>query len=69
MSEQRHFNACVRAVSFRVPLIRKHVSKAAHGRRRDARYQLDQAIRHSRDLLDELETERAVLGRRQEDVA
>ncbi len=67
--EQRHLNACMRAASFRAPLIRKHVSKAAHGLRRDARYQLDQAIRHARALLDELETAQAALGRQKEDAA
>lgn len=69
MIEQRHLNACMRAASFRAPLIRKHVSKAAHGFHRDVRYQLDQAIRHARALLDELETERAALDRQKEDAA
>ncbi len=66
MSNKGHaLAACMRSASFHTPLIRSCTAKAANGPAKSARYQLNEAIRHARALLFDLEKQRNELGWRE----
>lgn len=67
MIDPRVFSTCMRAATFHTPLIKRHLTKAAHGPKASAKHQFDQAIDHARRLLDELQTQAVALGWREPD--
>jgi hypothetical protein len=62
--EKETLAACVRAATGCTPMIVRSVVNAAHSSKPSSwrRQQLDNAIRHTRALLDELNTQKAALG-------
>jgi hypothetical protein len=60
--EGRILRQTLRSVTQLTPLIKFAATKAAHGPDRGKRYQLGEAIRHTRRLLSELEVQQIQLG-------
>lgn len=62
MIDERALRLCLRAANFRVPQIKQSLAKAATGPVAGAKLRLDDAIRHTRELLDTLQTQKVALG-------
>lgn len=67
MSSDRQLARCVRSATHRLPLIKRSAASAAYGPMRSAKYQLSEAVRHTRALLDDLQSAQTALGWRDQE--